>query len=253
MDLARLRAALPPGLPQPVLLEETDSTNRVAKELSAAGAPHGTLTVAARQSAGRGRRGRSFFSPEGGIYMSLLLRPDCPPEEVQLVTPMAAVAVSRTVDRLCGASTRIKWVNDILLDGKKLCGILTERCPDGGVVVGIGLNHRAPENGFPPELASIACALYPGKGEAAVSPEALCAGITAQLMAMAPRLTRRDYLTEYRHKSCLLGKTVTVYPVSGAPYPALAVDFDECAHLLVRNEDGQLAALSSGEVSVRTE
>lgn len=239
-------------LPRPVLLEETDSTNRVAKELSAGGAPHGTLVAASRQTAGRGRMGRSFFSPEGGIYMSVLLRPRCAPEELPLVTPMAAVAVSETVDRLCGTGTGIKWVNDVVLSGKKLCGILTELCPDGGVVVGIGLNYLAPAGGFPPELEPIACALYSGKEERAVSRETLCAGIAAAVVRMADGLPQREYLGEYRRKSVLLGKTVTVFPVAGEPYPALVEEIDGDARLIVRGASGERVALSSGEVSVRT-
>ena len=253
MNLRRLRPALGAGLPAPVLLEETDSTNRVARELAARGAPHGTLVAADRQTAGRGRRGRTFFSPEGGIYMSLLLRPTLAPEELTLLTPMAAVAVSRTVDALCRVSTGIKWVNDILLDGKKLCGILTERCPDGAVVVGIGLNHRTPPGGFPRELEPIACALFPWEEEAEVSAEALCGGIVQEIIGLTDTVCHRAFLAEYREKSAILGREITVFPLQGEPFPALAEEIDDNGRLIVRTAAGARRVLSSGEVSVRME
>ena len=109
-----------------VFLEETDSTNRVAKELARQGAKHGTAVLARRQSAGRGRMERRFFSPEGGLYLSVILRPDIPPEDLPLMTPMAATAVWRAVEKLTGICLGIKWVNDLYLGDKKVCGILCE-------------------------------------------------------------------------------------------------------------------------------
>ena len=107
--------------------EELDSTNRYLKELAAKDARPGTVIIANRQSAGRGRLGRKFFSPgEKGIYMSILLRPDIPLERAVLITSMAAVAVARAIERVSGIEAKIKWVNDIFLKGKKVCGILTE-------------------------------------------------------------------------------------------------------------------------------
>ena len=134
-----------------VFLQETDSTNRVAKELARQGATHGTAVLAERQTAGRGRMERSFFSPEGGMYLSAILRPEIPPEDLLLMTPMAAAAVWKAVERLTGICLGIKWVNDLYLEGKKVCGILCERTGDA-VIVGVGLNLKTPEGGFPPEL-----------------------------------------------------------------------------------------------------
>ena len=104
-----------------------DSTNNRAKALAAAGARHGTTVIADSQSGGRGRLGRSFFSPEhSGVYMTCILRPDCDPERANLLTSLAAVAAARAVEKVSGADVKIKWVNDLYLNDKKICGILTE-------------------------------------------------------------------------------------------------------------------------------
>ena len=142
------------------------STNTVLKALAADGAGANLALVAEHQTAGRGRMGRSFCSPSGtGLYFSLLLRPKVPAAEAMSMTACAAVAVSRTIEELTGRSTRIKWVNDILIGQKKVCGILTEAGIDGETgmlryaVIGVGINVREPEGGFPPEIAGIAGAV----------------------------------------------------------------------------------------------
>ena len=131
--------------------DEVDSTNNVCKTLAAQGADN-TAVIARRQTAGKGRLGRSFRSPEGGLYLSVLWR-GCPAGQLLTVTPLAAVAVCRAIEQTCGAVCGIKWCNDVVLDGKKLCGILTESSlrPDGGaewLVVGIGVNVA--QTAFPP-------------------------------------------------------------------------------------------------------
>ncbi len=219
-----------------VFLEETDSTNRVAKDLARQGAPHGTAVLAGRQTSGRGRLGRAFFSPEGGLYLSVILYPQCPPEDRALMTPMAAVAVCRALEQVCGVSPGIKWVNDLYLGGKKLCGILCEGCGDA-VIVGIGLNLRTPERGFPADIPAAAL-------DTPVDRQALAEAIRQQLLQPG------DFLTEYREKCLLLEKTVTVHPVSGTPYEACARDIDSRGRLVVESCRGR-EALDSGEVSVR--
>ena len=219
-----------------VFLEETDSTNRVAKELARQGAPHGTAVLAERQTAGRGRLGRSFFSPEGGLYLSVILYPQCPPEDRALMTPMAAVAVCRALEQVCGISPGIKWVNDLYLGGKKLCGILCEGCGDA-VIVGIGLNLYTPEGGFPAEIPATALDVPVGR-------RALAEAIRQQLLQPG------EFLAEYRERCLLLGKTVTVHPVAGEPYAARAVEIDDRCRLVVESCRGR-EALDSGEVSVR--
>lgn len=217
-------------------MEATDSTNRVAKELARQGAPHGTAVLAKRQTAGRGRLGRAFFSPEGGLYLSVILRPQCPVEDRALMTPMAAVAVCRALERVCGASPGIKWVNDLYIGSKKLCGILCEGCGDA-VIVGIGLNLRTPEGGFPADIPATAL-------DVPVDRQALAEAIRQQLLQPGA------YVAEYRERCLLLGKTVTVHPVRGEPYEARAVDIDHRCRLVVESRRG-VETLDSGEVSVR--
>lgn len=223
-----------------VYLEETDSTNRVAKELARQGAAHGTAVLAARQTAGRGRRGRHFFSPEGGLYLSVILRPRLTPEDRVLLTPMAAVAVCRAVEAMCGCSPGIKWVNDLYLGGRKLCGILCEGADDA-VIVGIGLNLRTPEGGFPPDIPAAAL-------DCPVEGRALARAIRERLLTADPY----ESLEEYRTRQLVTGRDVTVHPAAGAPYPAHAVRVDDRGRLVVRTGEG-LQALDSGEVSVRFE
>ena len=219
-----------------VFLEETDSTNRMAKELARQGAPHGTAVLAERQTAGRGRLGRAFFSPEGGLYLSVILYPQCPPENRALMTPMAAVAVCRALEQVCGISPGIKWVNDLYLGGKKLCGILCEGCGDA-VIVGIGLNLYTPEGGFPAEIPATAL-------DVPVDRRVLAEAIRQQLLQPG------EFLAEYRERCLLLGKTVTVHPVAGEAYAARAMEIDDRCRLVVESCRGR-EALDSGEVSVR--
>ena len=140
--------------------DEVDSTNNVCKTLAAQGADN-TVVIARRQTAGKGRLGRAFRSPEGGLYLSVLWR-GCPAGQLLTVTPLAAVAVCRAIEQTCGAVCGIKWCNDVVLNGKKLCGILTESSlrPDGGaewLVVGIGVNVA--QTDFPLDIADMAASL----------------------------------------------------------------------------------------------
>lgn len=235
---------------------ETDSTNRYLKELAAAGATEGTVVIANKQSAGRGRLGRSFFSPEEkGIYMSILL---CPKIELQrsvLITSMAAVAVARAIERVCGITAQIKWVNDIFLNRKKVCGILTEagiNSTDGTLdyaVLGIGINVGAME--FPEELKEIATSVSNECGFP-VEKEALLEEILKELEYWYPTLWDGSFLAESKARSILLGKDILVVDVNaeGGSYMAKAVDLDELGHLMIER-NGVREVLNSGEVSIR--
>ncbi len=225
-----------------ICLSETDSTNRAAKELARQGASQGTAVLADRQTAGRGRLGRDFFSPEGGLYLSVILRPELPREQWSLLTPMAAVAVCRALKQTCGLSPGIKWVNDLYLAGKKLCGILCETA-GAAAVVGIGLNLRQPQGDFPPGLNAIAL-------PRAVDRDALAQAIVQQLLALCESLPDTGFLEEYRAASLVLGRAVTVHPVEGAPYEARAQAIDGLGRLVVVR-DGMIQTLDSGEVSIR--
>lgn len=225
-----------------VLLEETDSTNRVAKDLARQGAPHGTAVLAKSQRAGRGRLGRQFFSPEGGLYLSVILRPGLAPEELALMTPMAAVAVCRALEGLCGVSPRIKWVNDLYLGDKKLCGILCEGA-GGAVIAGIGMNLQTPAGGFPEGVPAVAL-------DRPVDREALARAIAGELLAGCDALPDTGFLQEYRSRNLVPGRQVTVHPVKGEAYPARALDIDDRGRLVVETARGK-ETLDGGEISIR--
>lgn len=238
------------------IYQELDSTNRYLKELAAQGALEGTVVLAERQSAGRGRLGRSFFSPENkGIYMSVLLRPEIPLEQSVRITSMAAVAVARAVEQVCGVEAGIKWVNDIFLNQKKVCGILTEAGIDyeKGIleyaVLGIGMNVGKMD--FPEELCSIATSVSNECGKD-ISRNVLVAAILKELAIWYPSIKDGSFLEESRKRSILLGKEIRVLDAlaEGGSYTAKAIGLDEMGHLLIE-KDGVQLVLNSGEVSVR--
>ncbi len=233
------------------------STNTVLRDLAGKGAPAGLVLLAQEQTAGRGRLGRSFYSPAGtGLYLSLLLRPSCRAETAAMLTPCAAVAAAETVEELSGRTARIKWVNDVFVGGKKVCGILTEACVDSDsgrpryVVIGLGVNVRAPEGGFPEDLRGIAGAAF----ESGENPELrarLAAGILDRLMDFAQDPADPAIREAYRSRSMVLGQKIRVLSPGRDPVPAEAVDLGEDYSLLVRLDDGSLARLHAGEVSLR--
>lgn len=233
-------------------VEQTDSTNNVLKQLAVNGAEHGKLLIAGSQTAGRGRLGRSFFSPDSGIYMSLLLRPSTSPDKTLFFTTAAAVAVCRAIENTTELTAGIKWVNDIYIGEKKVCGILTEAAIEGGVtgwaVVGIGVNIAHPQNGFPGEIADRACALFDGK-----APCGFRERFAAELAVQLYRIYSTDEfmsVEEYRRRSVLIGRILTAYGAGGEEQ-CRAVGIDDSAALLVEYPDGTAGRLISGEVSIR--
>lgn len=231
------------------------STNALLKEKAAAGAPEGTVLVALSQTAGRGRFARKFFSPaDSGIYMSILLRPRIPAESAALITTAAAVAVAEAAENLSGRKTGIKWVNDVLIDGKKICGILTEaslNIESGELdyaIPGIGLNVYEPENGFPDEIKNIAGAILGEHGSGNKS--RLTALVLESFFKYYKDISERTYLKAYRERCIVLGKQISVLSPEGAR-PATALDIDENCRLRVKYAGGEEALLSSGEVSIK--
>lgn len=256
LTAARIRRYLPAELPICLTVEDTvSSTNTLLKEMAAADAPHGTVIAAAAQTDGRGRRGRSFFSPDGtGLYISVLLRPDLPPSRAIRITTAAAVAAAVAVEETTGRAPGIKWVNDLYLDGRKIAGILTESAitPDGGrleyAVLGVGMNVVPPQDGFPAEIADIAGAILPSPvpdGRAR-----LAAAFLTRFFRMADRLDDASYMEEYRRRCFVLGKRITVWRGDEC-YPAVAQAVDENGGLTVCREDGTREVLASGEISIR--
>ena len=232
-------------------LWETDSTNRVAKELAGNGAAEGTLVVADRQSMGKGRLGRSFFSPEGGIYMSLILRPQIPAERAVLITTCAAVAVARAIERVSDLTAGIKWVNDIYIDGKKVCGILAEAGLDPDkevpsyVVLGIGINVK--QQSVPEELKTIVGCLEDAGQK--VLKEDLIAAVWEEFAMLYQELSTAVYMEEYKERSMLLNREVIVCGPQ-EEYTARVTDIDREGHLVLERE-GKRVELSFGEVSIR--
>ena len=215
-----------------IVLATVGSTNQYLKELAAAGSPHGTVVIADHQSAGRGRLGRSFLSPKGqGLYLSVLLRqkPDL------RLTPMAAVAVRRAILQETGLAPQIKWINDLVCGGKKLCGILTELCGDA-IIVGIGINC----SGIAHEAATSLEVLG-----AAFDRSRLAAQVIDQLSQMSPA-----QMQEYKTHCLTIGQDVQLHQ-NGTMRLAHVDDMDEEGALLVTLEDGTKERIFSGEVSVR--
>lgn len=230
------------------------STNTLAKDAAEEGAPEGTVIVAAEQTAGRGRLGRTFCSPpDTGLYMSVVLRPSLAAEKALNITTAAAVAVCRAIEQLSDRTACIKWVNDVFMDGKKVCGILTQAAfePETGglsyAVLGIGINVRAPKGGFPDEIRDIAGAVFEdGEGDRC----ALAAAVLDAFFAEYRRLQDGAYIEEYRARSLLDGHAVTVHAPTG-DRAATALCVDEDCRLRVRYDDGGEEALSFGDVSIR--
>lgn len=234
------------------------STNTYAKELAANGASHGTVIVADRQTGGRGRMGRSFHSPGTlGIYLSVILRPNCTPDKLMHLTCAAAVAMCDAVEAAAGIRPGIKWTNDLVFGTRKLGGILTELALDAKTglvryaVIGIGINCCQTPADFPEEISQIAASLSMVTGKD-IDRSTLAAAMIAALMKMdAHLLTNQDaIMTAYRANCITLGKQVSVVRGDTAEH-ATALDVDDLGALIVRFEDGRTEAVNSGEVSIR--
>lgn len=239
-----------------VILPETDSTNTRMKRDYAMHRAEGFTLFAERQTAGRGRLGRSFLSPEGGLYMTVLLRPKLALSEVTLLTIAAGVAVCGAITETCGFTPSVKWVNDIVHRGKKLCGILTEASISGEdgtlayAIVGIGINLRFDAAGNP-DLAQIAG----GLSDFAVPPSraVLAAAVLKHLERQYRRLcagARAAIVADYRALLCCLDRPVTVIE-NGQSAPAFCHGLDDEGQLLVTMEDGAERTLRTGEISIR--
>ena len=229
------------------------STNTYLKELAGRGADTGLVVIAESQSGGRGRMGRSFYSPDGsGIYMSILLPPLKSTEDTTKITAFAAVCVSEAIDSLYSVKSEIKWVNDIILSGKKVCGILTESVFDSSkskishVVLGIGINKkRAP---FPDELSSIAGSIENYSAERHTK-DALIARILTGLSPLLSGEIPADTMDRYRSRSNLLGKEV--FTLTSPEISGLAAEISDKGELVIKDSLGTLHRIGAGEVSVR--
>lgn len=245
------------------VFDQLPSTNDCAKQLASEGAPDGTIVMAHKQSSGKGRLGRSFFSPEEGIYMSVIIRPEADDFQPGLVTCAAAAAVCEAIEAVTGHNALIKWVNDIYVEGKKVCGILTEGVTDhetgklDAAIVGIGINTTTA--GFPEELLQIAGAVAGeySKSQLASSVISRLLDHTAEI-SDASAVSPPSFMKSYREKNLVPGKQITVYkgiykndPSEVPSRPARALDIDDNGGLIVLYSDGSRETLTSGEISIR--
>ena len=242
-----------------------DSTNTRARQIAAdpseAKAPlHGSTVIALQQTAGKGRLGRSFFSPKEGVYLSIIVKPDFDLSRSVLVTVATAAAVAEAIDAVCGQQERamIKWVNDVYLSGKKVCGILTEGITDfesgqiDHLVIGIGVNTNL--EGFPEDLLQVA-----GAVEGDYSRSALAAEIITRVLDYVGDIDARKFMDSYRDRSLLIGRQIRVFKgvyradpekdLTGIPATVLGIDED--GGLQVIYTDGSRETLTTGEVTVR--
>ena len=238
------------------VLSHVSSTNAVVREKANLGEPEGFLTLANEQTSGRGRLGRSFFSPPGtGLYMSLLLRPqNYAADQAVKITTMAAVAMSEAVEAVSGEKVEIKWVNDLYLRGKKICGILTEgsfSLENGALeyaVLGVGVNVYPPEQGFPQEFAETAGSVFTTRQNDAKN--RLAAEFLNSFYRYYTSCDQTAYVEQYRGRSSVIGKRVTL--LSGQEKTsAFVLGIDDQCRLLVQYDDGKKACYSSGEIRIR--
>ena len=238
------------------VLPTAPSTNALVREKANQGRPEGCIIVACEQTAGRGRYGRQFFSPvDSGVYLSLLLRPTAySPQQATCLTAAAAAAMCQAIEAVTGQQPGIKWVNDIFLHGKKVCGILTEAAVGletgtlNYMVLGAGVNLYPPAEGFPEEIQSIAGSVLEHS-----CPEAknrLVGEFLNRFWDFYSHPECRAYLEDYRARSLAIGRNVTVLS-AGKAVSAYAYGIDDDFRLLVRYENGDTEALSYGEIRIQ--
>ena len=237
--------------------DSIDSTNTRARELARQGAPHGTVLIADHQTGGRGRRGRSFHSPAGsGIYMSVILRPHCAPQQIMHLTCAAAVAMCDAVASAVGFRPGIKWTNDLVCGKRKIAGVLTELGFDnrGNVdfaVIGIGINCCQQEADFPEDIRSIAGSLTSISGQSIDRAVVAAAMMDALYRMDTELLTGKAHILNRYRKDCItLGKEISLVRGEEIRH-GTALDIDDAGALIVRFPDGTAEAVNSGEVSVR--
>ncbi len=225
--------------------QELDSTNRLLLDMAKEGAPCGTVVLARRQSSGRGRLGRSFSSPEGGVYISMLVPVH---RNGFSLTAKAGVAVKRTIERVCGKKCGIKWVNDIIYDGKKVCGILAQGYEDKAVL-GIGVNYAVEIRVFPEDVRAIAVSLYDDIKDA--PPMRTFIDELINNVYSLVYGSDENWLDEYKGSSTIIGNKVLILKAGSVTGSGTAAFIDDSCFLHVAGDDGKEIVISTGEVSVR--
>jgi len=235
-----------PGLEQRIHhFREISSTMDAARQLAKRAAREGTIVIAEVQTRGRGRLSREWLSPEGGIYFTIILRPRVSPAYAPRINLMAAVAVAVTIRRLFGARPKLKWPNDVLIEGKKVCGILAEMDAETDVVnfvnVGIGINANNPVGRF----GKIATSLKHILGKE-ISRKELLGALVVEIERWLPSLMKADLLEEWRRLSATLNKEVRVTSL-GEEVTGQAIDIDTTGALIVKDKDGSLRTVLVGD------
>lgn len=238
-----------------VYLTETDSTNTRAKELAAGGAPEGTLVIAEKQTSGRGRRGRNWFSPtEMGIYASLILRPSIPPNEAPKIVLITAVAVADALAKMSGLQATIKWPNDILVREKKIAGILTEIGTEmdlvNYVIVGLGINVNTPHDCFPREIRDEATSVFIETGERVSRVNLIrdYLNLFETYYGLFLGGKSENLIERWKKSANIIGRRIMV-DQSGRRYTGEVMDIDEDGALLVKGSDGRTSRLFSGDIT----
>lgn len=242
--------------PDIVFLEETDSTNEEARKLAMEGYPHGTLVVADSQTGGKGRRGRSWHTPKGSsIAMSLILKPELEAEHASMLTLVQAMAVAEAIEENCGLKARIKWPNDILVNEKKVCGILTEMNMEGtkisSIIVGTGINVN--QDSFPEDISEIATSLKRESGKVQSREnliECICRLFEKYFEMFMESKDLTGILEEYNSRLISKGRMVKVLDPK-EEFVGEALGINASGELLVKKESGEVIEVYAGEVSVR--
>lgn len=232
--------------------KKIDSTNIYAKTLASEGYKDGTVVVAREQTAGKGRLGRTFFSKRGGLYFSVILRPYKSLNDTVFITTAAAVAAARAIEKVSGKKCEIKWVNDIYINSKKVCGILTEGAitPDGSLdyaILGVGINLFAPKGGFPSNLP-LAGSVFDKKILKNKIKKEILAIFLAEFYRFYENIDKKEFIAEYQSRSLLTDKEIT-YQKEGSQYKARVVGIDDNANLIVENNSG-IEKISHGEIQI---
>lgn len=238
------------------IFKSVPSTNETAKQLALEGAPHGTVVIAEEQTAGKGRMGRSFYSPsKTGIYMSIILRPNLKVCDSVLVTTAASVAICKAIENITKIKAEIKWINDIVINYKKVCGILTEAVTDfetgniQHIIIGIGINFTTEKDAFPLEIRSIATSLF-NKNNCTTTRNHLCAEIINEILFMIKAIKNYNFIDEYKARSIILKEKIS-FIKNGITNFGTAIDIKDDGSLEVLKDDGETVILNTGEISIR--
>lgn len=235
------------------VFETVDSTNNLGKKLISSGKREETIFISNEQTKGRGRMGREFFSPaDTGVYISLVLFPNRHVSDMGTLTTKVCVAVCRVIEAIKECKAEIKWVNDIFVDKKKVCGILTEAVTDfesgtvEAVVIGIGLNVNTQSSDFPESLSMTAGSVNPFR----VNRNFIAASIINEVTAVYNDRDEKSLMDEYRQRCFLIGREITYY-ISGISFVGRVIDINDQGNLIIEKENGMVDILNSGEVTLK--